>query len=86
MASQGVIEAGDAVGGSRNVEKTAVGKQAPKGVRYSDIQFKNDRCEQVRQDTVVAMQKSDGTERITRHSENTSDTKKSIGIRHHLPE
>lgn len=84
MGSQGVRESGDAVGGARNVLSTAVGRQAPKGVRYSDIQYKADRAEKIRQNTVVAFRNNDGTERTTRHEDNSSDTKKAFKVRHNF--
>jgi hypothetical protein len=82
MRSQGVIEAGDAKGGARNVEKTAIGRQAPKGINHSDNQYKSERNEKARQETVVAFRNSDGTERVSAHSDNSGDTKKAFKLRH----
>lgn len=82
MASQNVIEAGDPEGGARNVEKTAIGRQKVRGENYSDTQYKNERCETVRQNQVVAFRNPDGSERVSRHKDNRSDTKKAFKIRH----
>ena len=82
MKSQNVIEAGDASGGARNVEKTAIGRQATKGVNHSDLQYKAERNEKARQDRVVAFKNKDGSERVSRHGDNSSDTKKAFTLRH----
>jgi len=49
MRSMGLIEAGDPVGGSRNIETYAfanmAGRSAPQGVRFADVQRANDNPE-----------------------------------------
>jgi hypothetical protein len=84
MRSQNVIEAGDAKGGARTVEKTAIGQQPVKGISHSDNQYKAERNELARQKQVVSFRNSDGTERVTRHQDNSSDTKKAFKLRHNF--
>lgn len=62
MAAQGVIEAGDRVGGARNFDKTGThaGRLAPQGVRFGDVQRTEERARTEEGNWEIATEGKDG--------------------------
>lgn len=79
MKSLGLQEAGDPVGGTRQMdEKHMVKIGAPTGVKYSDMQRMRERGRIDKENTIVHMQNKDGSETSLRHGDTGKDVKKSI--------
>ena len=85
MQGQGVIEAGDKKGGSREWDKNhinAIKMQKPKGVTYSDIQRREEKARIMKENTIVTAIHGDGREVAHRVGDNSSDTRKSVSVKH----
>lgn len=79
MKSLGLIEAGDPVGGARNLdEKKAVGLMKPQGIKHSDNQRAYERGLKAREDALVTTINKDGSERVHRHGDLKFDPKKTL--------
>jgi putative FmdB family regulatory protein len=70
MKAMNVREAGDAVGGSRNFEKShATGILPPNGTELSEIQRKQERAREAQENKTIATINKDGSERVYRRGD-----------------
>jgi len=82
MKAMDVVEAGDKKGGARNVEKYAIGQSNPQGISHSDVQRKQEKAREYKDNQPIAfLNKEGGVRKSGRHVDNESNTKKAFKVK-----